>query len=146
MANLTDDAETKFLQLLMENLDWLLIGDAGGLLGSVAPGSFWISLHTADPTDTGSTAAEAAYTGYVRKAVTRGSGSWTTSGDTCDNDAAILFAESSSGPETETHIGVHTASSGAGNMIIHGALTASLIVNPGIAPNIPAGDLDVIAA
>ena len=132
--------------LLFINTSCANIGDGTGLVKSAADGDFWISLHTADPTDTGSITNEATYGSYARKSIGRGAANWTVSGDTVDNDAAILFIEATSGSETLTHIGIHTASSGAGNMIVYGVLTGSLLVSTGIAPNIPIGDLDIIAA
>jgi hypothetical protein len=145
MAALTDLAETKILELLFENKDWANIGDATGLRGATVPGSFFIALFTASPTDTGSVAAEATYTGYARKGVTRADGSWTAVSDTTDNLAAITFDECTAGSDTITHLAVMTAVTG-GDMVLHGALSASLAVSAGITPNIPIGDLDITAA
>ena len=46
---MTNAAEQALIDLLFLNTDWANIGDAGGLQNSVAAGSFYISLHTADP-------------------------------------------------------------------------------------------------
>jgi hypothetical protein len=60
------------------------------------------------------------------------------------NAAAILFPTcTSGGPQTITHIGMGTASSGAGKLKYSGALGSSLIVNPNIAPNFAIGALTV---
>ena len=39
----------ELLKLILQNVDVTLIGDAGGLRGSVAAGSLYVSLHTANP-------------------------------------------------------------------------------------------------
>lgn len=51
--SLTNAAETAVLTLLFNNTDWANIGDAAGLQNSATAGSFYVSLHTADPTETG---------------------------------------------------------------------------------------------
>lgn len=42
--------------------------------------NIYVSLHTADPTETGALTSEAAYTGYARVAVARSAVGWTVSG------------------------------------------------------------------
>lgn len=60
--SMTNAAEQALLDLLFLNTDWANIGDAAGLQNSSAAGSFYISLHTADPGETGSqNTSEAAY-------------------------------------------------------------------------------------
>jgi hypothetical protein len=145
MAALTNYAEGKVLDLLFTNQDWANIGDATGIQGSSTDGSFYIALFTADPTDAGTQTNEATYTGYARKAIGRTTSDWTVSGDTVDNDSAISFDPCTAGSDTVTHLGIMDAST-SGNMIIHGALSASLAISAGITPNIPAGDLDITAA
>lgn len=50
---MTTAAANAFLLLLLNNTDWANIGDAAGLQNSVAAGSFYLSLHTADPGEGG---------------------------------------------------------------------------------------------
>lgn len=70
--SMTNAAETALLTLIFNNTDWANVGDAGGLQNSATAGSFYISLHTADPGETGSqTTSETAYTNYARVAVAR---------------------------------------------------------------------------
>lgn len=140
----TNVFENGLLSLIFENANYANVGDATGLRGSTTAGSFYISLHTANPNETGSqTTSEAAYTSYARQAVARSTSGWTVASGTADNDAAIGFPPSGSGPETETHFGVGSDASGAGNLFLWGALTSSLVVNPGITPSFAAGALDV---
>lgn len=131
------------LSLYFENADHTGIGDAGGVLGSVTPGVFYLSLHTADPTETGNqTSSEATYTSYARVSVARSTSGWTAAvadPATVTNDAAITFPAATGGSNTITHFGVGTAASGTGTLLFHGALTASLAVSSGITPEFAAG-------
>ncbi len=129
---------------VFENANYANVGDATGLRGSTTAGSFYVSLHTANPNETGSqTTSEAAYTGYARVAVARSTAGWTVASGVADNDAAIVFGADTVGSETETHFGVGSDASAAGNLFLWGALTASLAVSPGITPSFAAGALDV---
>ncbi len=103
------------------------------------PTSWYIGLFTSDPTDTGSAGTEVSTgTGYARTAVT-----FTVSGDTASNSAAVEFPAASGGNwGTITHIGVMTASSG-GDMIVHSALTTAKAINDGDVFRIPTNDLDI---
>lgn len=106
--------------------------------------NLYVSLHTADPGEGGDqTTNEATYTSYARVAVARTSGGWTVSGNAVTNAAAIVFPEATGGSNTITHFGVGVASSGAGQLLYSGALTASLAVSTGIEPQFAAGDLDI---
>jgi hypothetical protein len=152
VVGFTDEAELNALKLIFQNVAWANVGDSSGLQPSGTAGSFYVSLHTADPTETGSqTSSEAAYTGYGRVAVARSSGGWTcataTGTSTAKNAAAITFGASTSGAETETYTGLGTAATLAGHLVCAGAITspaAGLVVNSGITPQFAnAGDLTV---
>jgi hypothetical protein len=145
----TAEAE-KLLKLYFRNEDHGGIGNAGGLLGATAAGSLYISLHTADPTETGvQTSSEATYGGYSRKAVGRTTGAWTVSSatdpPTVDNSAAVTFDQCTSGTNSITFFGVGVSSTGAGQLLFSGALTATLEVSTGITPEFAIGDLNVTA-
>ena len=108
--------------------------------GSVTrPTAWYIALFTSDPTDTGSAGTEVSTgTGYARTSVT-----FSVTGDTASNSAAVEFPAASGGTwGTISHIGVMTASSG-GDMIVHSALTTSKAINDGDVFRIPTGDLDI---
>lgn len=137
-------AENGILALLFNNTDFANIGDAGGLQNSATAGSLYLSLHTADPGEAGSqTTNESAYTSYARVAVARSAGGWTVSGATATNTALAQFPECTGGSETITHVGIGTASSGAGTLLYSGALTASRSVSSGIQPQFAALALTV---
>lgn len=106
--------------------------------------NLYVSLHTADPGEAGDqTTNEATYTSYDRVAVARTSGGWTVTGNAVTNVDAILFPTATGGADTITHFGIGTAASGAGTLLYSGAVTPNLAVSTGIAPNIPAGDLNI---
>lgn len=79
--------------------------------------------------------------GYARQAVTCGA----ASGGTASNTNAPSFTISGVNPAPFTHIGIFDASS-AGNLLWHGALTASKDLDDGDTINFAAGDLDFTLA
>lgn len=139
----SDTWESDLLKLVFNNTTSALIGDATGIVGSTAAGSLYVSLHTADPGETGTQAtSEATYTGYARVAVARTSGGWTISGTAptqAANAAVITFPACTAGSNTITHIGIGASSSAAGKLLYSGALTASLAVSNGITPQFNIG-------
>lgn len=143
----TNAFETALLNLYFLNTDHANIGDAAGLQNSATAGSFYISLHTADPTETGAqTTSEAAYTGYARVAVARSGAGWTVSGNNVSNAAAVLFGNCTASPGAAvTYFGIGSDLSGAGNLFFKGALGASYQPAIGNAPNFAIGELDVNA-
>jgi hypothetical protein len=138
----TNAFEDKILSLYLTNANAANIGDATGLLASTTAGSLFVSLHTADPGETGDqTTNETAYTSYARVAVARSVAAWTVTTGTGDNDAAITFPTCGATGATITHFGLGSATSGAGSRDLNG--TASLIVSTGITPQFAIGALDV---
>lgn len=142
--SLSNAFETGLIDLIFNNVDLTLVGDAGGLLGSVGAGSLYISLHTADPGEAGNQAtSESAYTSYARVAVARTAGGWTVAGNQADNTAQVDFPEATGGSETITHFGIGTSISGAGKLIASAALTAARAVSSGITPSFAASSMTV---
>lgn len=110
-----------------------------------AGATVWIALHTADPGEAGTaTTSEATYTSYARVAVTKATG-WTDGGATFSNAALVQFPQCTGGSNAITHFSVVTTSSGAGQILVSGALSATLNVATGIQPQFAIGDLDVSA-
>ena len=139
----TDTLEAELLDLLFLNLSFDNIGDAGGILKSVADGNLEISLSTGTLTDVSNqNTTEAAYTSYARVDVARGAATWSVAAGLADNDAAITFPAATGGSETETDFGIGSDIV-ANELWIYGALTSSLAVSSGITPEFAAGDLDV---
>lgn len=142
--SMTNLLEAALLSLLFENANAANIGDATGLRGSSTAGVFYISLHTADPAETGDqTTSETAYTNYARVSVARSTSAWSVASGVADNDAAITFAQCGVTGATLTHFGVGSDASGAGNRFLNG--TSSLVVSNGVTPSFAAGALDISA-
>jgi hypothetical protein len=131
-------AENSLLLLLFNNTDFALIGDAAGLQNSVAEGSFYVSLHTADPGEAGDqSTSETAYTGYARVAVARSSAGWTVTGNSVSPTANIDFGECTALPGAAiTHFGVGTDSSGVGVLLYYGTVTPNIAMAVGVIPRI----------
>jgi hypothetical protein len=139
---MTNAAEAALLDLLFLNTDWANIGDAAGLQNSATAGSFHISLHSADPGEAGNQSTnEISYTGYARVGVARTAGGWTRTTSTVANTALVQFPQATGGTATATHFGIGTDSTGAGNLLLKGALNSSLSISNGIQPQFAAGAL-----
>lgn len=101
----------------------------------------WIALHTADPGEAGTaTTSESAYGSYARVAVPVAD--WTGT-NPLSNTNLLQFPACTSGSETITHVSIVTTSSGAGQILYSGALTASRSVSSGIQPQFAIGALTV---
>jgi hypothetical protein len=139
--------ETDLLLLLYNNTNIATIGDATGLRGSSTAGVFYISLHTADPGETGTqSTSEATATGYARQSVVRTSSGFTISGNTVSNAAAINFPNVTASPgSAATHFGIGTSVSGVGYLLKSGALTSSYTFAIGNAPSFAIGALTATA-
>ena len=142
---LSNAAQLALINLLFENAAFVNVGNSGGLLPSSVAGSWYIALHTADPTVAGTQASnEATYTGYARVAVSRVGGSWTISGSSPTqivNAAVVSFPACTGGTNTATYFSIGVASSGATVMLGSGALSPSLAVSNGITPSFAIGEL-----
>lgn len=140
--SMSNAAEAALLALLFNNSDWAGVGDAGGLQNSAAAGSFYISLHTSDPGEAGDqTSNEIGYTSYARVAVARSGVGWTVAAPTVENAALVQFPQCTGGSGTATHFAIGTDSSGAGQIVLSGALTSPLAISNGIQPQFAAGAL-----
>jgi len=100
------------------------------------PTEWHIALYTASPSDPGG-GTEVTGGGYARQSVT-----FTVSGNTASNTAAIEWPVATAGYGTVTDVGVFDAASG-GNLIAYAALTTSKAIDTGDVFRLPAGDLDV---
>jgi hypothetical protein len=117
-------------------------------LNSASPATnLYVSLHTASPGASGNqTTSEAAYTSYARVAVARSGSGWTATSESMANVAAVTFPTATGGTETETYVGIGTASSSTGVLLWFGALTSSLAVSNGITPAFAIGQLAITEA
>lgn len=136
--------ETALLQHLFQNAAVANVGDAGGLQPSAAPGSLYLSLHTADPGEAGTQATnETTYLGYARVAVVRSAVGFTVAGNQVTLAADAVFPVGSTGAAaaTITHFGLGTGAAGAGVLLYKGALTspASIPVGDSVTPRLTTG-------
>lgn len=136
----TNSWENGLLQLVFENTNFANVGDVTGLRGSSTAGSFYFSLHTADPGEAGDqTTNEIAYTSYARVAVARSSAGWTVTGNAVAVDANVTFPAGTGGSGTATHWGLGTASAGTGVLLYKGAISPSIVCGSGVTPQLTAG-------
>ncbi len=145
--SLSNASENDLLLLLFNNTNISNMGDATGVRGSTGAGSLYVSLHTADPGETGvQNTSETTYTGYARVAVARSGAGWTVSGTAPTqvvNAAIITFGTSTVGTPTITHFGVGLESSGATRLLASGVLDNSQVINIGGVNTFAAGALKV---
>ena len=114
-------------------LTWLL---TTGSPSPARPTAWYLALYTVAPTDTGG-GTEVSGTAYVRKAAT-----FTVSGNTASNNAAVEWPTAGGSWGTVVAVGVFDALSG-GNLIAYGALTTNKTIDTGDVFRIPSGDLDI---
>lgn len=101
----------------------------------------WLALYSSDPGEAGSAVTnEVSYGSYARVTLTRAS-DFTVSGAVLSNTNLEQFPTCSSGSVTATHVGIVTTSSGAGTLIVSGALNSSVAIATGIQPQFSAGAL-----
>ena len=114
-------------------LTWLLTNSA-----ATRPTAWYVALFTSNPDeDASGTEVSTSGTAYARQSVT-----FSVSGNTATNTAAIEFPTATASYGTVTHVGVFDASS-AGNLIAYAALTISKTIDTGDVLRLPANDLDV---
>ena len=106
-----------------------------------SPTTVYVGLLSAAPTDS-TAGTELSGNSYARQACAFDAFS---GGKSVANTSAETFTASGGSWITITHFGVYDASTG-GNLLIHGALTASKAVATGDILRIATGDMDITAA
>lgn len=97
--------------------------------------NLYISLHTADPTASGTqTSSEISYTSYARVAVARTSGGFTVTTNSVSPAANISFPAGTGGSGTATYWMIGTAVSGTGKQLYSGAISPSIVCGSGVTP------------
>jgi hypothetical protein len=104
-----------------------------------APATLYLALYTSDPGDDNS-GTECSGTAYARQTIT-----FTVTNDTASNNAAVEFPVAGSSWGTITHVGILDALT-SGNLLAHGALTASKAIASGDVFRVENGDLDITLA
>lgn len=104
------------------------------------PTNVYVGLSTGSFVDDNS-GTELSGSGYTRKVASFGA----ASSGTASNDAAIEFPAATGSWGTVSHFGIFDASS-SGNLLIHGALTSSKVIESGDILKVAIGDMDITAA
>lgn len=134
MAGKSDYLCNGLLQLIFNGVE--LVGLA---MNDSAPlYTFYIALHTADPTASGNqTTNEISYTGYARIGILRSSSGFVVSGNSVSLVDLVQFTASSGETEgTATFWSVGTDLTGAGNILYSGPLSPPIIVSVGVTPEV----------
>jgi hypothetical protein len=100
------------------------------------PTAWYVALYTAAPGEGGG-GTEVSTGGYARQSVT-----FSVSGNTASNTAAVEYPTATASYGTVTHVGIFDASSG-GNLLAYSALNVSKLIDTGDVFRIPTGDLDI---
>lgn len=108
------------------------------------PANIYLGLWTSALTDssTGATSGEASYTGYARKEILATDLS-AASAKSKTNSADIVFADCTAGTDTITYWAILDSSSGAGNIIVWGTCTSTVISTTQTPAKVAAGGLVV---
>jgi len=130
MAALSDYAEKLLLDFLMTT------GTA------TRPTNWYVALYTGAPSDSGG-GTEVSAGGYARQSVSFNAAS--SPGGTTSNSNEVSFTASGGDYGTVTHMGIFDASS-SGNLLWHGALTASKAVADGDTLTFAIGNIDLTMA
>ena len=118
-------------------LDWMMTSGS-----ATRPTSWYVALFTDSPTDAG-TGTEVSGSGYSRQSATFDAA--TSGTGTTANNNNVVFTAAGGNWGTVSHIGIYDAST-SGNLLWHGAMTTSKIVNDGDSLEFSAGNIDLTIA
>jgi len=118
-------------------LDWLMTTGS-----ATRPTAWYVALFTAAPSDSGG-GTEVSGSGYARQSVTFDAAS--SPGGTTQNSTAATFTASGGSFGTVTHIGIFDSLT-TGNLLWHGAMTASKTVADGDTLEFAIGNIDLTLA
>jgi hypothetical protein len=116
------------------------------VLGNTAytqPANF-LSLHTGSPLDddTGGNECQTPGSGgYTRQALSFAA----ASGGSCSTDGTVTFSAATTNWGTISHIGIYDAGTG-GNLLFHGAVTTSKLIETGDTFQVSTGNLTITLA
>ncbi len=133
----TTDYGNALLRLILQAVPFANFADNA----AASPATqLWVSLHTADPGEAGvQTTNEVTYPGYGRVSVARSAAGFTVTGDTATFVSAVTFGAASGGSTTAAFLGIGTAASGAGRLLLKGSITPVIPISSGTTPQLAAG-------
>lgn len=113
MAAMSNYLETAIVNAVLRNTTY------------TSPTTVYVALFTTDPTDA-NTGTECTGASYVRKSMAFSA----PSNGVTSNSSAVEFDQATTSWGTITHMGLYDAST-SGNLLFHGALTASKVIDTG---------------
>lgn len=136
MAGFSDTFENDVCKLLFNAVAITNIADNAA---SAPLTNLWCSLHTADPTDTGTQGSgEGGYAQYTRISVARTTAGWVVTSNSVSPVANIDFPQNTStstGTFTHASIGVTSAST-AGKIIAAGTISPNINFSQNVTPRL----------
>ena len=131
---IADNTENNMLKLIYNATAWSAIA----INHTTTPdANTAVSLHTADPGDTGTMAtSEANYTSYARATVARTTGGWTVTANSVSPVAAISFPAGTGGSGTVTHFSTGKLGGGAADIFLSGTVTPNIVTGNGVTPQL----------
>ena len=105
------------------------------------PNQLYLALFATNPTDA-NTGVEASYDGYQRQAVVFGAPQLSAGAATIQNTTQLSFAVVPTASGNIAYAGLMTAQTG-GDLMYHGPLAATYLLNQGVQPIVPIGSLSV---
>ena len=128
------------MSAMSDYLELKILDHILGTTAYTAPSTVYVGLATASFNDDAS-GSELSGNNYSRVAAAFDA----AASGTTDNTSAIEFAAATGSWGTVSHFGIFDAAS-SGNLLIHGAFSASKTITTGDILRIGAGDLDITAA
>lgn len=131
-----------------ELLNAILCGKAiTGISATAGTTNTWVGLHTADPTDSGSTGAEGGYAAYARVAVARSTTGWAVTSGTSNAVASaspvanIDFPQNTAATTgTFTHFSIFASSAATSTACWYiGTVTPNINFGNGVTPRLTTG-------
>lgn len=119
-------------------LELKLLDHSLGTTAFTAPTTVYVGLHTGSPGDADDGANEISGNGYARQSASFAS----ASGGSASTDATITFPAATGNWGTISHISIYDAST-AGNLLYHGAVTTSKVIESGDTFQISSGNLTI---
>jgi hypothetical protein len=131
---------------MTDYLEKALLDHVLGLTTYTKPTTAYVSVHTADPTDTGSQSNEPSGNGYARQSATASMGATNATTGVSVNSSVITFGPcTTSGWGTITAVAFGDALT-TGNLTLHGLLTSSRTIAVGDSLQFAASQLSVTFA
>ena len=133
------------MSMATDYLEKKIVDHVLGKAAYTMPGTTYLALFTANPTDTGSQAGEVSAGGYARQAISTAMGASDATTGTSSNTSAITFGPATAAWGTVTYVGIMDAST-AGNMLVAIPLTTSRTINNGDSFQFAVGQLTLTQA